>query len=79
LHRIITLANELHNWFLAVLIKLKIIGCNFKLHHLIHNIIIEQVMYKPGHGPQLCKVVKRNKIWTSLALRNCGPIVFDRH
>jgi hypothetical protein len=61
LHRIITCANKLHNGILTVLIKLKIIAGNFKLQHLMYNIIVEQVINKPGHGPHLCKVVKRKK------------------
>jgi hypothetical protein len=79
LYRIITRANQLHNGILTVLIKLKIIVCNFKMQHLMHNIIAEQVMYKPGHGPRLCKLVKRKKKLIALALWNSGAIVFDLH
>ena len=79
LHRIIAPANELHNGILAVLIKPKIIASNFKLQLLIYNIIVEQFMLKPEHGPNLCKLVKRKKIWINLALWNSGRIAFNWH
>ena len=72
LYRIITRGNELHNTILTVLIKLKFIACNFKLQHRMHNIIVEQVIYKPGHGPHLCKVAKSKQFGY---LSHCGILV----